>query len=620
MSITTPDARPPMSITGSLPPKRGWPLIAWVVITIAVVYSAGSEAIRARLDPRFAARWKEYNERNYLSDLQISGREIVGMVRFFDQTPKSAAPQIEEGLTHGPYEQRLRYVILSGEIDGPDAALEHLATMRRRDWPEHSPTEEQVRLTELVEKVYQQQQHRLLTEEQVRLTELVEKVFCQQQRRLVVGSLGGSAATVAIKRAAAESEEQVRLTVVVEKVFRQQQRSLVVGSVVGGTATVAIERAAAEPAEQVRLTELVEKVYRQQQRRLVVGSVGGCAATVAIKRAAAEPVENASDGLTDSDRAELRDKLDWFGELALAPEGGDNPNGRAIVLASAQRVIVVFFVIVVTFLMMASLGLVMLLTAVFLLAMRVLYFRFLTGSRDEGIYAETFALWMMVYLVLERASSFVPLGSFRMLAAGIVGLLTLGTLFWPVLRGVHWQRVRQDVGWWTPGPAGLEMLWGLGGYLASFPLLILGVMASVGLLSLYNHVVGTDPFGIPPQATHPVKELLARGNGWEILQILFVASVCAPIIEETMFRGVLYRHLREVGSRWPRAVRVLFSVVSSSFIFAVIHPQGFLGVPVLMALATGFALTRELRGSLVGCMTAHGINNALVTLVAVSMS
>ena len=26
-------------------------------------------------------------------------------------------------------------------------------------------------------------------------------------------------------------------------------------------------------------------------------------------------------------------------------------------------------------------------------------------------------------------------------------------------------------------------------------------------------------------------------------------------------------------------------------------------------------MTREMRGSLVGCMTAHGVNNALVTLM-----
>jgi membrane protease YdiL (CAAX protease family) len=57
-----------------------------------------------------------------------------------------------------------------------------------------------------------------------------------------------------------------------------------------------------------------------------------------------------------------------------------------------------------------------------------------------------------------------------------------------------------------------------------------------------------------------------------------------------------------------------------SFVFAVIHPQGILGVPMLMTLALGFTVARELRGSLVGAMAAHGLNNGLVTIVALSLA
>jgi membrane protease YdiL (CAAX protease family) len=57
-----------------------------------------------------------------------------------------------------------------------------------------------------------------------------------------------------------------------------------------------------------------------------------------------------------------------------------------------------------------------------------------------------------------------------------------------------------------------------------------------------------------------------------------------------------------------------------SFLFAVIHPQGFLAVPPLMSLALAFTLMREWRGTLLPPMIAHGINNAVATLLLFLMS
>lgn len=82
-----------------------------------------------------------------------------------------------------------------------------------------------------------------------------------------------------------------------------------------------------------------------------------------------------------------------------------------------------------------------------------------------------------------------------------------------------------------------------------------------------------------------------------------------------MFRGLLYFHLRDASRRLGVVVSVGFSLLCSGFIFAVIHPQGWVGVPVLAMLATGFALAREWRGSLWSAIIAHGINNAMVTLL-----
>jgi membrane protease YdiL (CAAX protease family) len=97
-----------------------------------------------------------------------------------------------------------------------------------------------------------------------------------------------------------------------------------------------------------------------------------------------------------------------------------------------------------------------------------------------------------------------------------------------------------------------------------------------------------------------------------------LAAVVAPLVEETMFRGVLYRHLREASCRWGTAWSIVFSGTVASFIFAVLHPQGLLAVPVLMALAYGFTIAREWRGTLVPCMVGHGLSNGLVTLLVLA--
>ena len=107
---------------------------------------------------------------------------------------------------------------------------------------------------------------------------------------------------------------------------------------------------------------------------------------------------------------------------------------------------------------------------------------------------------------------------------------------------------------------------------------------------------------------------LIEGNLAIQLQLIFLAAVIAPLVEEIMFRGVLYRQLREATAIGGRVPSVVFSAVLSSFIFAVIHPQGMLAVPVLMALACNFVLAREWRGTLIPSMVAHGLNNGLVLM------
>jgi membrane protease YdiL (CAAX protease family) len=101
-----------------------------------------------------------------------------------------------------------------------------------------------------------------------------------------------------------------------------------------------------------------------------------------------------------------------------------------------------------------------------------------------------------------------------------------------------------------------------------------------------------------------------------ILLVFLTACVAAPIVEETMFRGVLYRHLRDWSAGQQRWMSVIFAALVNGLIFASIHPQGIFGIPVLATLAIGFSLAREWRGSLVSSIVMHGIHNTVITCVS----
>jgi len=144
----------------------------------------------------------------------------------------------------------------------------------------------------------------------------------------------------------------------------------------------------------------------------------------------------------------------------------------------------------------------------------------------------------------------------------------------------------------------------------TFVLLILSQAAMQGAAG------GQDEFAPAGFPMHPVVQELVGTGWWPRLQVLFLASVVAPIVEETMFRGVLYRHLREASAQGGAVVSVFFSGTFSALIFAVVHPQGLIAVPVLMGLAYGFAIAREWRGTLVPAMVAHGVSNGVIMTVA----
>lgn len=314
--------------------------------------------------------------------------------------------------------------------------------------------------------------------------------------------------------------------------------------------------------------------------------------------------------LDDERRALLREDLGWFGDLALAPPPATDAAAREAVLAPANRTMIVVLVAAGLGLLLFLCGLVALgVFAVAALADR-LHWRHVVVPHVGGVYAETFALWMVLFVALQIGVG-VLLPNVPMVPAMIgvqaLGLLALG---WPLVRGVPWRQLREEIGL-SGGPS--EIGWGFLSYTATLPLLAIGMLLMLALMAIQMALTGPgDPFDPAQAGAHPIVGWLAKAGAVDRAMLVFVACVGAPITEEIFFRGLLYRHLREATRAWRLALSVIFSAGFSALVFAAIHPQGLVAVPVLGSLAFGFAVTREWRGSLLAPIVAHAINNGVV--------
>jgi membrane protease YdiL (CAAX protease family) len=353
--------------------------------------------------------------------------------------------------------------------------------------------------------------------------------------------------------------------------------------------------------QQSRIDDILDRLYRDYSRRRLD-----------------------APSLSDADRKYLREHMGWFGQLALAPAGGPQSDAREQLLAAAQRSAIVISVVIIFGLLAGFVGFAALVTFVIFASTGMAHSKLGPRSIFGGIYAETFALWMALYVAISLALSVIPfnttlLKESKLFLQGLAMLASLVVLAWPVIRGVPWKQVRGDIGW-TGGKLGwLEPFIGVVSYpavVAPLVAALLVVLLIVSLMALGQPAV--DPhndFSVEHMTAHPIVGLFNKSTPWLLVQMLLVASVVAPIVEETVFRGLLYRHLRDATYAAASFGSSVASATISSFVFAIVHPQGVAAVPPLMVLAFMLCLLREWRGTLLPSMMLHAVNNAAVFTV-----
>ena len=344
-----------------------------------------------------------------------------------------------------------------------------------------------------------------------------------------------------------------------------------------------------------------------------------------LGRLYADPDSQEHVELTKTQRQDLIDQLGWFGHLALAFESDDGA-ARAAVLGPAKRVAVILMIFAFAGICAFVLGLILLVVFIIFACMGRIRHRFGEARSTDGLLAEAFALWLLCFLgvqlllemLLDAAPELVP---HQLGLTGLVQCMTAMVVFWPVLRGVPWKSVRRSIGWTSGSGFVKECGIGVGGWFMTLPLLGIGVLMMLLLMALTSGQGEGTGFEPISQPVHPIVTAVAAGDVWTILQVYFVAALVAPFLEETVFRGLLYRQLRSASSKWPIVGSVIVSTLITSVVFAALHPQGVLAIPVLAAMATGMTLLREWRGSLLASIMMHACNNGLmITLMLLMFS
>ncbi|MEX0653509.1 MAG: lysostaphin resistance A-like protein [Phycisphaeraceae bacterium] len=309
--------------------------------------------------------------------------------------------------------------------------------------------------------------------------------------------------------------------------------------------------------------------------------------------------------LNEATRNTLVARHGWFGRLALthmpdaadvaAPSRGSRGN-RGAVVGEAVRTVVASLGFMAVLGGAGLVGLVLLILGIVFWSDGRLQPQYRPMRRPTAPFLESAALFLVLMIVLSVALPVV--GELTGLPVnGLLYALVPLALFWPLARGVNWQRWREGLGWRRGAGVWREVGWGLVGYVAGLPIIFAGLLLTLLVSSM-----------LVEEAEHPITQELFTGGLWQLLLAVGLAVIWAPIVEETIFRGAFYHHMRR---RW----NALVSGLVVGLVFAAIHPQGVVGIPVLTSVAVVFALIREWRGSLVGPMAAHALHNFGATML-----
>ncbi len=114
-------------------------------------------------------------------------------------------------------------------------------------------------------------------------------------------------------------------------------------------------------------------------------------------------------------------------------------------------------------------------------------------------------------------------------------------------------------------------------------------------------------------------ETLLKSSKYAVYLVAFFATVSAPLVEEVVYRGILY-------SAFQRRFGIVLAVILVTLLFTLVHvPQYSLGVVpdyatvvTLLLLSLSLTLLRARTGNLLPCIVLHTVFNAIQSVLLVA--
>jgi len=185
----------------------------------------------------------------------------------------------------------------------------------------------------------------------------------------------------------------------------------------------------------------------------------------------------------------------------------------------------------------------------------------------------------------------------------IVSLIINFGLFFIVLITLIFFLKKKKLSWQDFGFTDIKFKW----VFYSFLLIFLVISLGGGLSTLLSKSIGIEGGDLLS-----LKEIMSDKNWINILNFKIGIALLIPFAEEVLFRGFLFRYIRQEKS-------FLFSAVLSSLLFSLIH-FNLTSLPFTLLLGLATAFTYEKGKSLYYPFFIHmGVNNLASTMFLLSL-
>lgn len=139
---------------------------------------------------------------------------------------------------------------------------------------------------------------------------------------------------------------------------------------------------------------------------------------------------------------------------------------------------------------------------------------------------------------------------------------------------------------------------------------VLGLYALTWVFNIF-YTFAIFNYGFTPPETDVYSKLLGQVTWYTLILNLLLAGVLAPIVEETLFRGVIFGSLQAYFGKWTAAVL-------SAVIFSALHFQAY-GFFPRFVLGMVLVYLYDKYKSLYPSVALHALNNIVATLIAASL-